>query len=611
MVAGESVTSGGSDFAVVRYNVNGSLDTSFDGDGVVRTSINLFSDDVGRSVVIQSDGKIVVAGSTCPGEEDFALARYNADGSLDASFGTGGKVTTVFASSDERAFGTALQSDGKIVVVGCVVNVWDLMLMRYNTDGSVDTSFGVGGKVTTDVGSLQGYAYGVAIQSSGKIVVVGESEPNLILVRYNANGGLDTSFGVGGKVTTTIGTGSTGYGVAIQPDGQIVAVGTAYVSNLNWDFVVARYLGKESDPTRQVTLTVAPAAVAEDGSTNLVYTFTRGAANSSPVTVNFSVGGTATYGTDYTETGATSFAVDSGTVTIPANQTTATVTIDPMADTIVELDETVVLTVAGGPGYEIGSPSAATGTILNDDAWTNLASGRAGDASTNATQVTNATDGNLSTAWSSAPADYQWIRVFLGQQPATVVRVILRWGAAYGQEYAIVVSANGADSQTIYSTTAGDGGVDDITLAAPVQAMWVEMYGVHGATPNGFSLNEFEAYGVSGAPEITVQGNGISIADGDTTPGADDGTYFGAVAQGDPAVSHTFTVRNDGGSTLTLGTMAVPTGFTLTKSLTTALAPGRRIRSRSGWTQRRSGPRRGRSASGTMTAMRILSTLRS
>ncbi|MCW5645718.1 MAG: putative Ig domain-containing protein, partial [Sphingopyxis sp.] len=108
-----------------------------------------------------------------------------------------------------------------------------------------------------------------------------------------------------------------------------------------------------------VSIAVAPASVSEDGATNLVYTVTRSAASASPLTVNLTTSGTATAGTDYTGNAAS--------VTIPANATSATVTIDPTADSVVEPDETVILTIAAGAGYVIGAPSSATGTILNDD----------------------------------------------------------------------------------------------------------------------------------------------------------------------------------------------------------------------------------------------------
>jgi hypothetical protein len=116
-----------------------------------------------------------------------------------------------------------------------------------------------------------------------------------------------------------------------------------------------------------VTVAVSPDSVLEDGATNLVYTFTREGSTAAPLTVNFSVGGTATFNTDYTQTGAATFNASSGTVTIPAGSSTATVTLDPTADTTVESNETAILTVTSGASYDVGGPSAATGTITNDD----------------------------------------------------------------------------------------------------------------------------------------------------------------------------------------------------------------------------------------------------
>jgi Ca2+-binding RTX toxin-like protein len=132
-------------------------------------------------------------------------------------------------------------------------------------------------------------------------------------------------------------------------------------------------VGGAADPTMttidqpDVTVAVSPASVLEDGSDNLVYTFTREGVTTSPLTVNFSVGGTATFSTDYTQTGAATFSASSGTVTIPAGSSTATVTLDPTADTTVESNETAILTVTSGASYDVGIPAAATGTITNDD----------------------------------------------------------------------------------------------------------------------------------------------------------------------------------------------------------------------------------------------------
>ncbi|WP_369751913.1 Calx-beta domain-containing protein [Microcystis sp. T1-4] len=128
-----------------------------------------------------------------------------------------------------------------------------------------------------------------------------------------------------------------------------------------------------SPVTPSITLAVAPSSVTEDGTTNLVYTFTRTGSTTSALTANYTVGGTATFSTDYTQTGAASYTSTTGTVNFAANATTATVTVNPTADTTVEPDETVILTIAAGTGYTVGTTTAVTGTITNDDTNVTLA----------------------------------------------------------------------------------------------------------------------------------------------------------------------------------------------------------------------------------------------
>ena len=164
-----------SDFALARYNTDGSLDTSFDGDGKLTTVFVGNGDEV-SAVAIQTDGKIVVAGygiavrAVCA---DFTVVRYNSDGSLDTSFDSDGVVTTDFNSGSDGAFGMALQADGKIVVAGTAEPIQngdnDFAVARYNTDGSLDTSFDEDGKLTTDFQSLSEESTSVAIQGNGKI----------------------------------------------------------------------------------------------------------------------------------------------------------------------------------------------------------------------------------------------------------------------------------------------------------------------------------------------------------------------------------------------------------------------------------------------------------
>ncbi|WP_165914477.1 delta-60 repeat domain-containing protein [Streptomyces sp. AcE210] len=214
-------TSVGDDFALARYTTDGSLDTSFDTDGKVTTDFGGMEE--ARGVVLQADGKLIASGFTSSGGNfDFALARFNTDGSLDTSFDTDGKVTTDFGGTDQ-AFGVAVQTDGKIVTVGDSSVGGGFALARFNTDGSLDTSFDTDGKVSTDFG-LE--ALGVALQTDGKIVAVGRTNNQFALARFNTDGSLDTSFDTDGKVTAdTGGTSSVARDVAVQTDGKIVAAG--------------------------------------------------------------------------------------------------------------------------------------------------------------------------------------------------------------------------------------------------------------------------------------------------------------------------------------------------------------------------------------------------
>ncbi|MBK8466240.1 MAG: hypothetical protein IPL32_10455 [Chloracidobacterium sp.] len=236
------------DFAVVRYNTNGSLDTTFDGDGRVTTPV-LSGDDFARSVAIQSDGKIVVAGySTNGANNDFAVVRYNSNGSLDTTFDSDGKVTTAVLSSNDNAYSAAVQADGKIVLVGSSNNGvdFDFAVVRYNSNGSLDTSFDGDGKVTTAVLGADN-ANSVALQPDGKIVAVGSSSItfgsniDFAVVRYNSNGTLDNTFDGDGKVTTPVLSSSdAASAVALQPDGKIVAAGQSS-AGATFDFAVVRY----------------------------------------------------------------------------------------------------------------------------------------------------------------------------------------------------------------------------------------------------------------------------------------------------------------------------------------------------------------------------------
>ncbi len=249
VVAGYAGNGVNYEFALVRYNADGTLDNSFGNGGIV---VTYFGDTVsfGYAVAIQTDGKIVVAGTSYDGLQqldDFALARYDTDGSVDNTFGTGGIVTTDFGNSDDYGESVAIQSDGKIIVAGTsdIYNVPDnvqaFALARYNTNGTLDGSFGVEGVVATNFYNSDNYGHSVVIQPDGKILVAGSSSNidsiiSIALMRYETNGTPDSSFGVNGIDTTIIGSNSSGNSVVLQPDGKIVVAGYA-----GDNFAVVRY----------------------------------------------------------------------------------------------------------------------------------------------------------------------------------------------------------------------------------------------------------------------------------------------------------------------------------------------------------------------------------
>src|SRR5438094_2375528 len=306
-------------FEVVRYNPNGSLDTSFGNGGIVTT--NFPEGSYASSVALQADGKVIAAGTVFvdfvigePSNTDFALARYNSDGTPDTSFGNGGQVSTDFFGMEDDAFSVLIQPDGKIVAVGSANNpatYYDFAAVRYLSNGTIDTTFGIAGKVSTDFGDqnfdrahsaalqrdgrivaagfaisqnggVQNFAvarytssgvldttfsrdgkteidfgsccqsaYQVLLQSDGKIITVGyanteDSDSDFLLARLNPRGSLDTTFGVGGKVRTSFGDLNGGAnGAALQSDGKIVAVGFQATFSNQWaNFALARYLSQ-------------------------------------------------------------------------------------------------------------------------------------------------------------------------------------------------------------------------------------------------------------------------------------------------------------------------------------------------------------------------------
>lgn len=232
-------------FAMIRYNIDGSYDDSFGTNGVVLTNGGAAS-----TIALQTDQKILLSGNT--GQyffiEDtaYALLRYNSNGTLDTSFGINGKVITTFGDFSHGKAGVVVQPDGKIVQSGTAYDsITKLTLVRFEYDGTLDSTFGLNGKVITEVNNAE--TYSLNLQSDGKLILCGHSHNGIntdfLMIRYQPNGLIDSSFGSNGIVITDVAGHFDGVGgIAIQPDGKILQTGRVDYNNSNGrDFWLLRY----------------------------------------------------------------------------------------------------------------------------------------------------------------------------------------------------------------------------------------------------------------------------------------------------------------------------------------------------------------------------------
>ncbi len=246
VVAGYSISpaTNNEEVTLIRFTENGNIDRSFGNKGLIVTEISE-EKDVGESVAIQHDGKIVVIGTTDhKPTTDIVLIRYNENGSLDYSFGFGGIVITDINSGFDIGKSIVIQSDGKLIVSGFtyIVNKFFMTLLRYDSYGDLDPTFGESGIVITDINGRRG-KMDLTLQNDGKIILVGPSEVenshHFTILRFNSNGSLDKSFGNNGVTKTIIGDYSEAESVAIDLNGNIVVAGTTEMGNEQ--FVVAMY----------------------------------------------------------------------------------------------------------------------------------------------------------------------------------------------------------------------------------------------------------------------------------------------------------------------------------------------------------------------------------
>ena len=252
IVAGQVGNGSDAEVAVWRLNGDGALDTSFGTNGIARYDRGS-GDDAGLRVALQADGKIVVTGSGHNGSDyDIILMRFDTDGTLDTSFGTNG-VRAYDGGDYDRGYGLAIQTDGKILVSGVRSTVpaggvdYDIPLIRYNSNGSLDTGFGQNGLALFS-SDIREQSYDVVIQADGKILVVGHSGDNdwaLVVLRFNTDGGADTDFGTSGVYRyDSVGT-DWGYGIVIDANGRIVVTGQS--SNGTDDDVIILRLDNSDD----------------------------------------------------------------------------------------------------------------------------------------------------------------------------------------------------------------------------------------------------------------------------------------------------------------------------------------------------------------------------
>lgn len=235
-----------SDITLFRYYDNGQIDRYFNHDGLF--SVGEFTWEDAYASTIQSDGKILVAGRYFSGRSwDFLLIRFNEDGSLDSTFAQKGYTTKDFGK-DDRAFSIDVQIDGKILICGFAENLnWDFAISRFNPDGSIDSTFGERGSTIINIGSYNDVAFSIKAQQDGKIIVCGWTyifgSWDFALVRLNPDGSLDNTFGSNGIVTTDYNhLYNTSHSVAIQSNGKYIVAGyTEKPGSSDTDILIIRY----------------------------------------------------------------------------------------------------------------------------------------------------------------------------------------------------------------------------------------------------------------------------------------------------------------------------------------------------------------------------------
>ena len=375
VVVGQTFNGTDDDFVVVRYSTLGVLDGNWNGTGIVVTPIGT-GNDRAYSVAIQPDGKIVVGGSSATThKDDFAVARYNTNGTLDTagfnSSGTGSPAGTVvkdIIGDVDQAFAIGIQPwDGKIVAAGSSSNGVDddFAVARFNTNGSIDSagfnSAATGapaGTVRTAIGTSDDVAQALFLQPTDHRILLagaskGATDKNFALARYNPNGTLDNDFGSAGKLVTGGTNDDESFAVTELDDLRIVVAGD-FDKGVDPSLAIVQLLGET------VRASDTSVIVSADGPTSAVFTVTVAVPSLVDVVVTYATqDGTAHAGIDYTAT--------SGTVTIPAGSTSNTVSVPVAANGSIKPDSTFLLKLTNATAASIETPQA-TATLLEHHA---------------------------------------------------------------------------------------------------------------------------------------------------------------------------------------------------------------------------------------------------
>lgn len=238
VVAGQS-TAANADFQVARLNADGTMDTAFGLDGIAALDLE-GSYDYGEALAIQTDGKLLIGGTSLHnGVYVFSLVRLTTTGILDSTFGIGGVAILANFNGEDFGESLALMPDGRILIGGTGYHggQYTFSVARLTSEGQVDTTFGVDGRASVNVGGSS-FGESIALQTDGKVVIAGSINSDYLIARLDENGALDPSFGQGGTTMIDLGESDTARTLTIQADGKIVAAGTSTAFGVNQFSVV-------------------------------------------------------------------------------------------------------------------------------------------------------------------------------------------------------------------------------------------------------------------------------------------------------------------------------------------------------------------------------------